>query len=216
MKILVIEDTAKHQQAARLQLVGHDLTVAGTYEEGQCHLNATSYLYGVTRGCDEFKKQGIQHEDQKSLAGQHVRSWDIVLIDLMLPAPEEAQRQGSSLVGQEMPLGTTLAFLALKTGIKKVAIVTDTNHHDHPASAALDVFGGRNKFQIGDAEMLITNHGTATADHATYQLLDNEYLDTEEGVAKYPKDEHYRCQNTTSVKPWIRAVEVLLGTREKF
>jgi len=50
--------------------------------------------------------------------------------------------EGLDLVGQEMPLGATIALLAICAGVKNVAVVTDKNHHYHPASAALDHFRG--------------------------------------------------------------------------
>ena len=35
MRILVIDDSPVHQQSARQTLGGHDLTIVGSYDEGQ-------------------------------------------------------------------------------------------------------------------------------------------------------------------------------------
>ena len=59
-----------------------------------------------------------------------------------------------------MPIGWGLALLAAKKKVKYVAVATDTNHHDHPASAVLDyllstVFdiGGETRLLMTDAAM---------------------------------------------------------------
>lgn len=153
LNILVIEDSAVHQQAAREQLAEHNLTVVGSYDEGQEWLTPYGDLY-CKKAC-EFRKAGMSDEDASVQALKLFR-WDVVLIDLMLPASDQKLcSEYQHLAGQEMPLGTTLAFLALKRGVKRVAVVTDTNHHDNPASAALDVMGS--SFSIGDARVYIEN-----------------------------------------------------------
>ena len=40
-------------------------------------------------------------------------------------------------------MGFALALLAVVRGAKYVAVVTDTSHHDHPASAMLDPFASQ-------------------------------------------------------------------------
>lgn len=153
LNILVIEDSAVHQQAAREQLADHNLTVVGSYDEGQEWLTPYGDLY--CKKAREFRKGGMNDDDASAQALQLFK-WDVVLIDLMLPASRQAlSDEHRHLAGQEMPIGTTLAFLALKQGVKRVAVVTDTNHHHNPASAALDVMCS--SFSIGDARMYMTN-----------------------------------------------------------
>lgn len=175
LSILVVEDTFKHQQAARLQLADHDVTIVGSYAEGN------------------------------QLIYENKGKWDVVLLDLMLPASMcSLGEQGKVLGGQIMPLGTILALLAIKNGCKCVAIVTDTNHHDHPASAAFDWFGW-DAFQVGDVSLYLTNRGSVEADSETFQLLPEGWF-KEGGEEKYP--------NRTNVKPWKKALEKVLGTYE--
>jgi hypothetical protein len=184
LSILVIEDTLKHQQAARLQLAEHDVTIAGGYAEGN------------------------------KLIWENEGKWDVVLLDLMLPASMcGAGGSGEKMEGQEMPIGTILAFLALKNGCKNVAIVTDLNHHKHPASAAFDWFGGKKRFQVGDANIFFTNYGEAYADQETFELIDN--LSEEEREVKYPYVPGVGCKNTVFVKPWKRVLDkTLFGGNE--
>ena len=65
--------------------------------------------------------------------------YEAVLTDLLMPAGREAQGpHGDPFVGQLMPVGFALALHAVLRGAKYVAVVSATNHHDHPASAMLD------------------------------------------------------------------------------
>ncbi len=89
------------------------------------------------------------------------KRFDYVLLDLLVPASDKTLgSKGKKYVGQEMPLTPLLAFLALKQGIKKIGILTDANHHDHPASAAVDIFGS--PFVIGNAKIQISNRGVTS------------------------------------------------------
>lgn len=82
--------------------------------------------------------------------------FDAVLLDLLVPASAKMLGgEGEKYVGQEMPLTPILAFLALNRGVKKVGILTDADHHNHPASAALDVF--HQPFSVGDVKIVISN-----------------------------------------------------------
>ncbi|MFA7302256.1 MAG: hypothetical protein WC030_00710 [Candidatus Paceibacterota bacterium] len=110
LKIFVFDDSPANRRSAEITLAGHDLTIVGTYDEAQDALVA----------CADY---------------------DVVLTDLMVPA--SAREQGSTgraLVGQEMPIGTTIALLAVMLGVKNVCVFSNMNHHHHPAVAALDVF----------------------------------------------------------------------------
>lgn len=130
MKILVIDDTVAHQQSARQTLKGHDLTVVGGHDEALEVLSTyTTKPY-----------------------------WDAVLSDLLMPAGRNAQGgPGMQYIGQEMPIGWSLAIQAAILGAKFVAVATDMNHHHHPASAMLDGLD-RAVFQLAGARALFTNH----------------------------------------------------------
>jgi len=211
MKILVFDDSLIHQEAAKLSLVGHDLVVVGTYDEAQKALTsvvdydkAKVILPGLLEKAGlptDFEPHGKNKEaseevkakfwalkdESRKLATNHP-DFDVVLTDLMVPASGQAQGQeGDRFVGQEMPLGTTIALLALVAGVKKVAVVTDMNHHSHPASAAFDCFGSMDK---AGANIICTNRvGMLNIDEATGLSVDGEILQSEEGKKKYPYPE---------------------------
>jgi CheY-like chemotaxis protein len=94
------------------------------------------------------------------------QEWDVVLTDLLMPAGRDAQGGvGLQYVGQEMPVGFALALLAALRGAKYVAVVTATNHHNHPASAMLDRLGSsywrdgmRPNFVINGARAMFVHH----------------------------------------------------------
>ncbi len=178
LKILVVEDSAIHQQAARLQLAGHNLTIVATCQEAQSQLK---------------------------------EAWDVVLTDMMIPWTDGCE---------EMPLGMTLVMLALKSGVKKIALVTDANHHENLNSRALDVFRSvdprkgewRKGFVVGDSEVIVTNGGGRTADATTLQILSSEDLYSEEGKVKYPLTGgpyNSKFGNTTRIKCWAEVLKVL-------
>jgi len=182
MRILVIDDNATHCQVAQKLLGDHDLTVVGTYDEGQELLCSSE-------------------------------PFDAVLTDLMLPGSAKAQIPNSPLIGAEMPIGTTLAFLALRQGCKRIAVVTDTNHHDHPASAAFDIFRsekdrGRNHvFSVGDARVLCTNSGNDVTlfDKNTLESIGYDFLFSPEGEEKYPYS-----RGTIQAKNWLKVLNQLM------
>jgi CheY-like chemotaxis protein len=117
-KILVIDDNKLHRDAAVAQLgAEHELTVVGTYDEGQELLG-----YVPVHG-----------------KSTHAHDYDVVLCDLLMP-PSGQQQVDDSFMRKEMPVGIFLALLACKNATKLclVGLLTDTNHHYHPGSACLD------------------------------------------------------------------------------
>lgn len=67
-------------------------------------------------------------------------SFDVALIDLLMP-PENyllGDKAFARVVGSEFPAGVFVALQAAKRQIKEICIVTDSNHHDHPATAILE------------------------------------------------------------------------------
>ncbi|MFA6100092.1 MAG: hypothetical protein WC750_04440 [Patescibacteria group bacterium] len=123
-KILVIDDSANNQASAveSLKDSGYEVTVVGTYDEavkalGQCDI--------------AWSGEG--------------EPFEVVLCDLLMPAGKETMGpDGMEYVGQEMPLGFALAMAAVMHGAKYIGVVTDMNHHNHPASAAMDRFESHN------------------------------------------------------------------------
>lgn len=132
MKILVVDDSHIHQQAAKEQLKNHETIVVGSYDEGQ-----------------------------KLLEKPH--DFEVVLVDLLMPASRQQMgNAGMRLAGTEMPVGIFLALLAAKNGAKYVAVLSDSNHHQHPASACLDAFNEHEvlptPFVVEGAKVLLTNN----------------------------------------------------------
>lgn len=202
LNILVVEDTFNHQQAARLQLADHNVTIVGGYKEG-------NDLLEIRVDYDKYYTlpEDVSMEEKERICATRP-NWDVVLLDLMLPASMcGVSGDGEKFEGQEMPIGTILAFLAIKSGCKNVAVVTDVNHHKHPASAAFDSFGG-GRFQVGDANIFLTNYGTVLVDAETFELI--KY--TEGWNTKYPSLGNELYQNAIYVKPWKNVLEKVLGT----
>lgn len=111
MKVLVIEDKLMHQQSAMETLVGHDLTIASSYDE------AIKIMSG-----DEFP-------------------YEVVLTDMMMPMSRQTLAPDAFNSREQVPYGFVLALMASQRGARFVAMVTDTNHHQGAMSAALDHLG---------------------------------------------------------------------------
>lgn len=156
MKILVIDDKQIHRQSARQTLVGHQVTIVGTYDEAHELLQVPAAPYHLVKG--ELERSGFKwsyawqeapedvvaaaRAERKRIARELCPPplFDAVLCDLHMPASGMTLKPDAraKYEGQEMPVGFALAFRAVLSGAKYVAVVTDINHHDHPASAMLD------------------------------------------------------------------------------
>lgn len=210
LNVLVFDDTEKHRLAAKLQLaVDYNLTVVGTYDEAKGALKPKTDYDKVS----ELTKQGVSWKDA-CINNTTYPNFDIVLTDLLVPASDAAQgNDGMRFVGQEMSLGTTIALQALIIGIKKVAVVTDMNHHHHPASAAFDCIDG-NECRLEGVNIICTNHvGRVAIDTATEELVDDGFLKTEEGKVKYPylSGDYGDRRGLVYSKDWKRVLEKLTG-----
>lgn len=186
MKILVFDDNQLNLQSAEEQLAqDHELTLVDDYGEAEKILGGVKQLLLGPNPVKEVKPD-----------------FDIVLTDLLVPAPSRGVSQGNGFIGTLMPMGMFIALLCLKQGIRKVGILTLTNHHDHPASSALDAFGGYwNEISlIGDSRLLAASSLGYRLDPETMKRLSVEQLKTmsAEALHKYPV-----------VKDWKEAVELL-------
>ena len=135
--------------------------------------------------------------------------FDVVLTDLLVPASsKQLGPKGEKHVGQEMPLGTVIALRALAVGVKKVAVVTDMNHHDHPASAAFDGFP---TFSAGDIRVICSNCDVTTrVDAETFEEVSHKFLQTPEGEEKYPFRDG-KWEGLLSAKAWHKVLDRLTG-----
>ena len=147
MKILVVDDQQMNLDAAKAQLIGHEVTTVSNFDEAfklVCHYDAG------------WQKPNIV-------------DFDAVLTDLLMPAGKLRQGdKGLRHLGEEMPLGIFLVLQAAKSGVKLIGLLTDTNHHDHPASAALDHLGHMN---LGESKLVVNNNSSSNKNWA--KLLDS-------------------------------------------
>lgn len=113
MRILLVDDSRKHRDAGVA-----DLTALG----------------------HEVVALGSYSDVAKTVREQQ---FDVALLDLLMPSePMMLGGEGLSHLGEPFAVGYPLAvYLAVK-GIRHVAVATDTNHHNHPASALLDWLSG--------------------------------------------------------------------------
>lgn len=162
MRILVIDDTELNLESARQTLEGHEVTTLNSYDEAVRHLdrevkfNEYIPIMAEILGCDPCGNQwrGIglekgERHDRYYAAEKQAKDvcrppvYDAVLCDLLMPAGKDRQGPiGDKFVGKEIPVGFSLALLAALRGAKYVAVVSATNHHEHPASAMLDRLSG--------------------------------------------------------------------------
>lgn len=233
MKILVFDDSAIHRKAAAALLKGHDVTIVGTYDEAEKALTPqTDYdkkkdLFFAKYGDRDPYKSGIDealrgermayYSGEAEQLATTIPDFDVVLTDLLVPASAKAQGgEGTKFIGKEMPLGTVIALRALAAGAKKVAVVTDMNHHHHPGSAAFDGFPA---FSIGDVKVLCTNRDvTDYLDAETLEKVTYDFLQTPEGKQKHPRnDADYTYAGIHVAKAWDRILARLTsdGTEEE-
>lgn len=112
MKILLIDDNLRNRKAGRKQLekLGHEVVAI----------------------CDYGEARKVASE----------RRFDAALIDLLMPAEPTTLGPGACAewVGKEIAVGFPLILELSRWRIVKIAVATDTNHHNHPMSAIVDWF----------------------------------------------------------------------------
>jgi CheY-like chemotaxis protein len=111
---------------------------------------STLAQYGAKNEVTLFASYG---EMLKALANPKSHLPTLLLTDLIMPAEEFtlSLEATQSHKGVEFPAGMFLAMLALIKGVPRISLQTDTNHHHHPASAALDFFQRGQPIQVGGA-----------------------------------------------------------------
>lgn len=135
MDILLVDDSKKHRQAGVAQL---------------------SALGHEVTAVGDYAEAARLLREQK---------FDVALLDLLMPAePMMLGGRGMEYLGQSIAVGFPLSMLAASEGVRLVAVATDTNHHDHPASAIMDWFHDR-RFTVG-LSMVVWMHAPLCADGA--------------------------------------------------
>lgn len=238
MKVLVFDDGHQHRLSAQASLKGHDVTVVGTYDEAQQALVPQFDFdkFESIRG-DLLRQSGLPGdfnpwrggatEEQKALyeaASIKARKqattqsdFDVVMTDLLVPASKQALGgPGIRHAGKEMPLGAIIALLAIRAGARYVAVVTDENHHYHPASAAFDCFEEFEGVTCASVKLICTNRpGGVRMDEATGDAVDDEFLKTDEGKEKYPfldpDDRYSPRKGIITGKHWGNILNALLS-----
>ncbi|MEK7158000.1 MAG: hypothetical protein AAB733_00280 [Patescibacteria group bacterium] len=83
-------------------------------------------------------------------------SFDAALLDLLMPAEPTTLGPAAraEFVGREIGIGFPLVLELTRLGIPRVAVATDTGHHDHPMSAIVDWFRDTN-LMVNGARVLI-------------------------------------------------------------
>ena len=126
MRVLLLDDNLRHRRAGMKQLdaLGHEVVALCDYGEAR-----------------ERAKQ---------------ENFDVALIDLLMPAEPttlgtEARKE---FVGREIAIGFPMVLELSRFGIKKIAVATDTNHHDHPMSAVVDWFHS-DTLEVNGAKVII-------------------------------------------------------------
>lgn len=162
-RVLVVDDNPKHREAAVRDLSEmYDITVVGTYDEAK-------------------KALGAGHNGDYQPHG-----FAIVLLDLLMPPSDASQvpemQAKIGYIKREEPVGMFLALMAARGGAEIVGVLTDANHHAHPASAAFDDFPG--PFSIGRANVILSNGPYV---HPTDGKLWGEFL---EGILEGWRDKY--------------------------
>lgn len=126
MRVLLVDDNLRHRRAGVKQLgaLGHEVVALSDYGEARKRAEGGSF--------------------------------DAALIDLLMPAEPttlgtEARKE---FVGREIAIGFPLILELTHLGIKKVAVATDMNHHNHPMSAVVDWFHS-SELTVNGAKVLI-------------------------------------------------------------
>ena len=198
LRVLVVDDNPVHLKAAEQTLADCELTTCSThdeahelllpkYDEEKRDLLYKKYM-GESLSSNEFWERVCEES--------RFPYWDAVLCDLLMPAGERAQGdQGLRFVGQEMAIGWGLALNAVENGAKYVAVVTDMDHHDHPASALLDNVS-EHVFQMDNSRILFTNNvgmvGIKGTEDSCQKCSGTKELSRHDGT-KYPC---YSCGGT--------------------
>ena len=138
-RILVVEDTEMHIEAAREQLRDYKLTIASDYRK---------FLEQLLGTC--IVKMIAGYPDRIELAPGFPKSssYDVVLTDMNFP-----EKQG----GSENTLGYVAAMMCAAARVPLIGIVSATNHHKGPLAeglAKLEYSESKGVFQVGDTRIM--------------------------------------------------------------
>lgn len=226
LKVLVIDDTQRHIDAAIQQFKGvYDLTVCMTYDEA---VKLLEVPHDETKRKELYEKYKAEEGDSfsaiiiasdKAEMESRLPYWDIVLTDLLMPASSEQLAEPKKYAGVEAIVGWSLALVAASRGAKYVAVGTDADHHQHPASAMLDricqhVFSVDNSKFVMSAMRLVNLEGT---EHTCPQCGGKGKVYSEEIAKEFPEEDPwcrcYHCKKGVAIergKDWAALLSRLM------
>jgi CheY-like chemotaxis protein len=98
-------------------------------------------------------------------------NFDAALLDLLMPTePTTLGPKGLRHLGKEIGVGFPLLLALAHSNVNKIAVATDTNHHDHPMSAVVDWFGAKSPLTVNGKKVLVMHaslHEDGTKDWAS-------------------------------------------------
>jgi CheY-like chemotaxis protein len=113
MKILLVDDSKQHR------------------ESGVADLNELGHEVVALKNYSDVAKAITEHQ------------FDAALLDLLMPSePMTLGGEGLKHLGEPFAVGYPLAVYLATKSIHFIAVGTDTNHHNHPASAMMDWLSG--------------------------------------------------------------------------
>lgn len=191
-----MDDTEINRKAATVLLAGHNVTVVASVAQAKVALKRMSF--------------------------------DVLLTDLLVPVSqagsevhsggEEFPHNWEGMEGQEIPLGLFLAVRALIGGVRLVAVVTDADHHQHPAARALDLILGANR--LGDGTLLCVSDAKAWLKEDTLEPIPGKgggYSTANESYEQILDDKGRNIvgfKGLVKSKAWHTALKRLLETPE--
>ncbi|HEU0050654.1 MAG TPA: hypothetical protein VFQ60_01195 [Patescibacteria group bacterium] len=236
MRILVIDDTVLQIVSAEQCLKGHVLTFARTYDDAVerlqrnvswSELDARAKQRGIVapkrHDGPEFQAEFDAYWRKREELEESLRPppFDAVLVDLMMPASRETMAgEGLRFAGELMPVGFALALFAIKQRTKFVAVLTATSHHDHPASAMLDLFKARDHiFAVDGARLGFF--------HAPWRAIDGTICSHCQGAKKVPDEcskepgtlqDCFGCcgDGLARGKDWAKALAYVMGETKDY
>ena len=138
-RILVVEDTEQHIQAAKQQLGEYELIMVSDYRK---------FLEELVGTCIVETIAGYPNRIELALGFPKSSSYDAVLTDMNFP-----EKTGSS----ENALGYAVAMMCAAAKVPLVGIVSATNHHMGPLAeglAKLKHLDSKGLFQVGDTRIM--------------------------------------------------------------
>jgi len=138
-RILVVEDTEQHIQAAKQQLGEYELTMVSDYRK---------FLEELLGTCIVKTIAGYPNRIELAFGFPKSSSYDAVLTDMNFP-----EKTGSS----ENALGYAVAMMCAAARVPLIGIVSATNHHEGPLAeglAKLKYSYSKGVFQVGDTRIM--------------------------------------------------------------